>query len=229
MGSLGIFASKSSIPVVCTVSWLIGNKLALAFSSLSNTYREIAIRSNQLERWPDSQKLCDDYLVYDGPTQSYRLPTFSDGHGSLGVFTFLGRNENASFMMEACDGVFSSFCQQITTDVLKGDKIRQDTVSDWIFRSPFESDHISVAILQEHPSFLRDPEDLAKWQPISSSTIQQLGVLFANDHANVPAPQLELDSLLWTPDGALIAGFVEDGEEFESLRKSTRHIARETL
>eukprot|EP00542_Grammatophora_oceanica_P021163 CAMPEP_0194034824 /NCGR_PEP_ID=MMETSP0009_2-20130614/7265_1 /TAXON_ID=210454 /ORGANISM="Grammatophora oceanica, Strain CCMP 410" /LENGTH=161 /DNA_ID=CAMNT_0038675911 /DNA_START=103 /DNA_END=585 /DNA_ORIENTATION=- len=43
-------------------------------------------------------------------------------------------------------------------------------------------------------------------------------------------PDLRLDSLLWTPDGALIAGFVDETEpRFESLRESTTEIAGRVL
>jgi hypothetical protein len=207
-----------------------------AFSTtrgLSKTYREISDASNCLQRWPDSKKFCDDCLVYDDEFESYNLPSFHDGHGPLGVFGFLHRNDGAKSIMAACDEIFNQFCCRIRDEVLDGDQDQQVALARWILQSPPTSHHISVAILQEHPTFLRNQADLEKWQPISDSTILHLASSFATYHplSLSECPSLELDSLLWTPDGAMIAGFIDSspGQGFEKLRQSSRTIARDTL
>lgn len=202
-------------------------------SGLSQAYRELARRANDLKRWPDSRKFCEDCLVYDKRSDSYRLPEFLDGHGSLGVFGFLYGNNAARSILTACDQVFNQFTSQIEGKILNGNQTQQAALASWIMQSPSTSHHISVAILQEHPSFLRDKEDLEKWKPISDSTIHQLAANYASDHPKLicECPSLQLESLLWTPDGALIAGFIDQSpdQEFEKLRQSSRTIARNIM
>lgn len=207
-----------------------------AFSTtrrLSKTYRDIAEASNSLQRWPDSKSFCDDCLVYNNELESYGLPSFNDGHGSLGVFGFLHGIVPARSIMTVCDGIFDQFCCQVHDKVLADDQDQQAALGRWILQSPPTSHHISVAILQEHPTFLRNREDREKWQPISDSTIHDLASSFASYHPAYlsECPTLELDSLLWTPDGALIAGFIDTSQEqaFEKLRQSSRSIAQDTL
>jgi len=239
--------------------WALSSSFATSssqqeFRSLSKIcYHDISEQSNNLvPKWPDSKQLCDHCLVYQEETQSYRLPTFPDGNGPLGVFAFLHDNPNARAIMTQCDIVFNDFCEIICHDILKEKNSKQssDMMEHWVLSSPPTSHHISVAILQEHPSFLRDhPEDLAKWQPLTNSTIQDLISKFEQAHYCLSddcwlPPQLTLDTLLWTPDGALIAGFVdhdEDGDNtsasasvsgrirFDDLRQSTRSVAKELL
>lgn len=207
-----------------------------AFSSsrdLSKIYREIAERSNRLQRWPESKKFCDDCLVFDPKSESYCLPTFDDGHGSLGVFGFLHRSNQSRSIMTVCDAVFETFCSDIYDKILTNDVEQQAAMDHWILQSPSSSHHISVAILQEHPIFLRNDKDIEAWQPISDTTIQHLASSFAQDLPSLlsKCPTLQLDSLLWTPDGALIAGFVDSSsdEDFEKLRQTSRDIARDIL
>ncbi len=208
----------------------------LAFSSpceVSKSYRHIAEKTNLLPRWPESSKFRNECLVYDVDSDSYRLPSFDDGHGSLGVFGFLNRSDNARSIMNACDNVFEQFCSEISDKILSDNPEQQAAMNRWILQSPPASHHISVAILQEHPSFLCDDEDLANWRPISDTTIRDLALSFANDHrvSLSKCPTLELDSILWTPDGALIAGFIDNSKEqsFEMLRQSSRNIAQDIL
>lgn len=216
--------------------------------TLSAAYLEIAERSNALPRWPDSKQLCDDCLVYQEDTQSYRLPTFPDGNGPLGVFGFLHGNSQAKSIMTACDDVLDEFCNDIRANVLllnteHDQQLSAAAMDHWILRSPPTSHHISVAILQENPSFLLDPTDLEKWKPVSNATIQTLALLLEQEHLSggSPPPRIKLDQLLWTPDGALIAGFVDDNDDdtdeiedvdnagFDRLRQSSRTIARDVL
>jgi hypothetical protein len=153
----------------------------------------------------------------------------------LGVFGFLHSNEAAKSIMKVCDDSFNQFCCRIHDEVLDGDQDQQAALARWILQSPPTSHHISVAILKELPTFLRTASDLENWRPISDSTIIHLASSFANYHllvALLQCPTLELDSLLWTPDGAMIAGFVDSspGQCFEKLRQTSRRtIARDTL
>jgi len=188
--------------------------------------------------------------VYHAATQSYQLPEFRGGNGPLGVFTLLHDNAEAKVIMDQCDAVFDQFCDTVRKDILdephKSHSQQPSTMDHWILRSPPTSHHITVAILQEHPSFLRnDPEALANWQPISNDTIATLAAKYAHEHPKVVSsvskndnnglprpPRLQLDSLLWTPDGALIAGFVDDNDNagiFDRLRQSSRSIAQDVL
>lgn len=207
---------------------------ALASSNnLSQAYRDIATRSNLLDQWPDSKKFCQDCLVYDEASNSYELPTFSDGQGPLGVFGFLQGNKRAQGIMAPCDIIFAEFCSKVKREVLNNDPSLSRAMDRWILQTPPSSHHISVAILQEHISSLREKADIDKWQPIPYSSIQLLGRSLMLEHdskIDVP-PELELDSLLWTPDGALIAGFVDTTaeESFEMLRSSARSIGRDIL
>jgi hypothetical protein len=207
-----------------------------AFASsknLSQVYRDIATRSNLLDQWPDSRKICEDCLVHDDASNTYTLPSFPDGHGTLGVFGFLHGNSEAQGIMGPCDIIFSEFCSRVKTQVLNNDSLQCRVMDRWILHPPPSSHHISVAIIQEHHSFLKDQLDIDKWQPISDATIRHLAESFASEHTSQlqAPPELQLDSLLWTPDGALIAGFLDNTPEqaFEQIRSSSRRIARDVL
>jgi hypothetical protein len=227
------FLQQSSHPRYTTV--------ALSSSSsprrtLSKVYRDIAQRSNQITTdWPHSQALCQDCLVYNEAHGCYQLPFFNDGNGPLGVFGLLHRNEQAQDIMEVCHGVFDQFCSDVCTKILRDDPaIQAEFLEHWVLNTPSESDHISVAILQEHPSFLKDPMERKRWEPIASTSILELGAILSCEHGKIPAPMLELDAVLWTPDGALIAGFVEtnkDGRDssFDKLRTTTKSLAQSVL
>lgn len=210
--------------------------LTSAFSAsvdLSQTYRSIAERSNKLSQWPDSQKFRQDCLVYNQQSQSYQLPEFRDGHGTLGVFGFLHENDAARTILNRCDEVFNQFVSEIDLKVLSGNPEQQATFARWVLQSPPISHHISVAILQEHPMFLQGRKDLDKWEPITDPTIQKLATEYARAHSDLllEVPTLEIDSLLWTPDGALIAGFVDKSshQSFKKLRASSRAVARDVI
>ena len=207
---------------------------ALASSNtLSQAYRDIAARSNLLDWWPDSRKFCQDCLVYDEASNSYELPTFSDGQGPLGVFGFLQDNQSAQGVMGPCDIIFAEFCSKVKSDILNNDSSLSRAMDRWILHPPPSSQHISVAILQEHISSLREQADIDNWKPIPHSSIQLLARSLMLEHQSKiqAAPELELDSLLWTPDGALIAGFLDTTSEqsFDKLRSSSRRIGRDVL
>jgi len=201
--------------------------------ALSQSYRDIASRTKHLDRWPDSKNFCQDCLVFDQGLKSYKLPTFLDGHGPLGVFGLLHDNPQADGILRPCDDIFTEFCAQLKIQVLKNDVSQVRAMDRWILHPPPSSHHISVAILQEHISFLKNQADIDNWQPISHSTIQQLADSLMSEQQSkvVVPPELELDSLLWTPDGALIAGFIDNNpeESFEKLRSSSRQIAQDIL
>ena len=209
--------------------------LAPAFSfstpDLSQTYLDIAQRANQLKRWPDSKDFCEECLVLDQQTGTFSLPRFIDGNGPIGVFGFLHDNPSARSILKECDLAFEAFCGEICEDILQDDSKRQLMMEHWILQSPPTSHHITVAILQEHPSFLRDPEDLEKWRPLTDDCILSLSLRFQKRHRTLPLPILELDSLLFTPDGAMIAGFVDTcpSKRFDQLRASCREIAKQEM
>jgi hypothetical protein len=221
-----------------TAVWLVYPENVRSFSpDLSQTYREIAQRANQLERWPDSQQFCDDCLVYNEAIKTFHLPSFTDGNGPIGVFGLLHRNPKARSILTKCDVAFDAFCDEIQQNILDAEQQQQQQqqngMKDWILQSPPTSHHISVLILQEHPSFLRTPEDLEKWRPISENRAHRLSTAFARDHETLSTscPELELDSLLWTPDGAMIAAFIDTSSDqsFDRLRHSCRVIAQDEL
>ncbi|KAG7363199.1 hypothetical protein IV203_026559 [Nitzschia inconspicua] len=203
--------------------------------SLSQVYRDIAHCSNQITNdWPHSQDFCRDYLIYNVTHQYYQLPTFPDGNGPLGVFGMLYQNEKTKAIMNECHGLFEQFCKDVQSTILKDDAQMQDDFMDhWVLNTPPESDHISVAILQEHPTFLKDPIEREQWKPIPSHKIQKLAKEYSRKHAGIPSPNLELDALLWTPDGAMIAGFIETSDDgyssFEELRIVSKTTALEVL
>ena len=236
--SRGSYASRLfrfHAPTCILATWYASACVAFPSSlELSNVYRDIAERSNRLPRWPDSKKFCDDCLVYDDETKSYNLPTFDDGHGSLGIFSFLDRSNEARSIMKVCDNVFDQFCSEISNKILTLDSEQRSAMQRWILQAPSHSHHISVAILQEHPCFLRDEKDLEKWKPIGEDTIDHLAATLARElpkSISQCPPILQLDSLVFTPDGALIAGFIDSSpdQSFQILRQVSREIAQDVL
>ena len=211
---------------------------------LSQVYQDIAQQANQLERWPDSAKFCEECLVYNPEKGTYNLPHFVDGHGPIGIFGFLNRNPIARSILDECDKVFDEFCVEVQKNICASYNDNDGFIENWILQSPKTSHHVTVAILQEHPSFLRDPTDIANWQPLSEETIQCLSGAFEQQHHDNQqhhhdnqqhesgidgCPELELDSVLWTPDGAMIAGFVDINNTFDTIRQSYRNIAQKEL
>jgi hypothetical protein len=70
-----------------------------------------------------------------------------------------------------------------------------------------------MAVFHEHPRILKNEEIRELWRPTSEETIKvlqdTLNEAIQQKCQSAAAPLLELDSILLTPDEAMIAGFVE--------------------
>jgi hypothetical protein len=115
-----------------------------------------------------------------------------------------------------------------------------NTMQEYLYPSPLM--HTTLAIFQEHPRIL-DEEGKKEWQHIDDERmeilIQRLDEFIQNDGGNFPETiPLALDALVLTPDGAMIAGFVEqnitagdsdDDGHFARLRAGLIETARDVL
>jgi hypothetical protein len=199
-------------------------------------------------------------------TTVYTLPEFTDGHGPVGIFALLHNNDIARSILKLCDEAFDEFCHDVCNDILRlgtdnsnnneQQQQRNAMKENWILQTLPTSHHITVAMIQEHPQFLRggNKDDLKKWRPLSNTFLLELSDKLRHYHQTVffssssnneisspsslppPPPQMELqlDSVLWTPDGAMIAGFIDKNESslsssFQQLRESSLDIVRREM
>lgn len=194
----------------------------LLLSSLSSVYSDLAQKSILLgDGWPDSASFCKllhRETMDNGKPITYSVPSFSE-HGPVVLVTFLRdeieeesdttKTEPSSVCrwLQPCLAVFDQFCMQELSDT--------DTCQ-WI---PALVPHLCITVFQEHPSFLHNDEQRKNWREIDTSIVNRL--VHALDTAMLDdadggscssAIPLRLDSLLFTPDGALIAGCIEDRE-----------------
>lgn len=208
---------------------------ALPLSSYM-AHLQIAQATAKLGQWPDSKSFASK-LVFE--TDNYgqrrvRPPTFADGHGPIGIFAMLHTNEKAKITLQSCDQVFKTFCGDVKTNILETAQFRQQFDDECILAAPEGSHHITIAIFQEHPILLHNAEEIARWRAIDDGMIKMFeGKLSEGFELDDPAqsqlPDLTLDALLLTPDGALIACFLDSTENFLRLRSISNQVATDVL
>lgn len=195
---------------------------------LSQIYSNICNTAVDLQEWPDSDKFCKS--LSRNSEGKLCPPAFDDGHGPIGVFAMLHRNKDAMQILSRCSGAFDLFCESLRQDILKPDQWRD--MEDLILRPCESSHHICVSIFHEHPSLLHSSKDKRNWRPIDDTlrtTLEERLSEYQSRHC--VSPVLSLDSILWTPDGAMIAGFVETStnNNFSHLRSWSADICKSVL
>lgn len=188
---------------------------------LPEIYRQIAQQALSTSSWPD----CDAFvkLLHTDP-QSGKIvpPRFADGYGPVGVSFQFGRtqqqqqpqqhNQQAQALLSECTRALTAFVKEAES-LYNSNNDNNTKNNNWFYKPPPATLHMIVAIFQAHPSFLSSDEERRAWQPIGP---RQMPILIQSLHdalAQQPPIVVRLDSLLWTPDGALIAGFAEDNDE----------------
>ena len=189
-------------------------------SSLPDMYAELAQKTLDVPAWPASEGRRKQFT--ERPDGSLTPVAFEDGHGTIGVFGMLSTNDNAMAILQPCCDAFELFRKDVESALgqcMDSSYTETDSPSRRQLQAipqPMGSHHITVSMIHEHPSLLKTEEERKRWRPLSTEQIEQLvDGLSSNDFAK---PQLTLHSLLWTPDGALIAGFVEsDNDSSDSV------------
>jgi hypothetical protein len=112
------------------------------------------------------------------------------------------------------------------------DNRNNNVMQGYLYPSPLM--HMTLAIFQEHPRIL-DEAGKKQWQHIDDERmeilIQRLGEFVYNGNFPETIP-LVLDAIVLTPDGAMIAGFVEekrkatDGDDKDDDDNDAGHFAR---
>jgi hypothetical protein len=171
----------------------------------------------------------------------YSAPAFPDGDGPVGVFALCPRNPpQTSRLIDHCmQHGWEPFCrdlQQIfrddNNDDDDDDNSKNNVMQAYLYPSPLM--HMALAIFQEHPRIL-DEAGKKQWQHIDDERmeilIQRLDEFVYNGNFPDSIP-LALDAIVLTPDGAMIAGFVEekrkatDGDDKDDDDNDAGHFAR---
>jgi len=225
---------------IFTTTALLGSYPTKEANNLAEKYSSIANAANQVSSWPESEKFCSNLVHRQDEEGNSRFdpPSFDDGRGPIGVFAMLDNNKVAHSILEECSKAFDSFVSTVK-DTILAKSCHQDSSSAtgespvWdILRAPEKYHHISVCIFQEHPSLLNNTVDQQHWRPVDEPLQRKLEMNLVNHLTqHCPCPLLMLDSLLWTPDGAMIAGFVDISEEYHygCVQSSSADIARATI
>jgi len=183
--------------------------------SLRGVYREIARKAAyETPDWPASNDFCNllDRRPREGVvlapgicTVKYQTPEFRDGHGPFGVVALLTDEHNPAVqsLLRTCLDCFDRFVQELTA-------IEPSQPLHIIPRTKVP--HFCVFMVHEHPSFLsalQVQQDV--WKPVDDDVMRVLvdDLSSVIDRYSYQPILLELDSILLTPDGAMIAGFVE--------------------
>lgn len=209
---------------------------------IGEMYTQIAqMAACQMEKaWPQNENF-RQLLARD--EQGHLIPPhFPDGQGPIGVYALLKDNPNAQSILLKCLTAMDEFCRQLMDN---GNFTFGDDNEKWFYKPSPETFHICVTIFHEHPSLLVAGDDLKQrdnWKPLGNDDVRRLArslrerVLLEQKNSNPSRTiQLELHSILWTPDGALIAGFVDKGDNdenadcFMKLRMMCANVAQETL
>lgn len=202
---------------------------------LPMVHQQIAQETAKLEQWPDAGNFASR-LVFETDGQGRRRvrpPAFTDGQGPVGVFAMLDRNDEAQFVVDAADDAFKKFCSEVMNNILDSPKERQDFDDTCVLAAPKGSHHITVAIFQEHPILLQNAEERENWKSIDKDILEKFELKLSKGFGHDPAlsliPDLTLDALILTPDGALIACFLDSTDNFLRLRSISKEVATEVL
>ena len=175
--------------------------------SLSEIYASIREQAtHHTPDWPRNQQFVS-LLHKEKDTGHIVPPKFIDGLGPVGAYALLKDNTQAQAIFRCClKGATASFVKEAAP-------LYQHSLKDWFAYQPSpESLHMCIVIFQEHPSLLKGDADMKDiWQPIPPEALlpflEKVTTVLVNGFDTMP---LRLDSIFWTPDGALIAGLTED-------------------
>jgi hypothetical protein len=173
---------------------------------LPEIYRSIANKALHANPWPNSS----GFLKYLDQNKEgvYVVPKFPKGEGPVGVFAMTSRNDRPgnSKVVSTCLEMFDSFCEDLRA--IFPDGLEEDFV---IVKSL--APHITVSIFQEHPRLLQHSEDSRMQEDfyfIDDEKTSALAESLASRTSPFEPIDLMLDSVLFTIDGAMIAGFVDN-------------------
>ena len=229
---------------------------ALPNLELAQIYTDIAQQAVQhTPDWPRNQQFVS--LLQQDDKGHYVAPTFNDGLGPIGTYALLKDNAQAQTILRYA-------LQMSMVQFVKAAKTLYGIPNDSVNKSPAESTyndsnawfayqpkpeslHMCIVIFQEHFSLLKGHADMqAIWKPfpteIMPKFVQTLTHSIRQEFTTgIP---LRLHSIFWTPDGALIAGLVQDNSNsnsedndnnnekstsFAQLRKVCVSVAEEVL
>jgi hypothetical protein len=189
----------------------VENSMMESSVDLVTQYRQISNRAIHTVHWPASEDFCKFLEYTDGV---YRAPTFSDGQGPFALVSLISETDNAAALplITACLAQFDSFVEDLRA-------ISSQPMHNII---PANVPHICIAVFHEHPSLLTEDQQV-HWRPVDDATMQLLAADLSatvQQHAADPI-WLRLDSLMLTPDGAMIAGFIDSHEDGRYHRMKT--------
>lgn len=184
---------------------------------LSELYESIIEQSLTMTKpWPDSDgfaKCCFNASTHEKNVDnhamhgSFQVPVFPEGTGPLGVFALMRENVHPGNekLVQNCLNFFDQFC----------DEFKELVPNELFVLVHSLVPHITVAIFQEHPRLLPKNEQNHSNEDFYYFTNEDGNMLaqsLANQTSHYPLIQLALHSLILTPDGAMIAGFLDVNE-----------------
>ena len=213
-------------------------------SSLSQVYKEISSKALEIgEEWPDSTNA--DILFQRDDRGAYLIPSFPEQDAPLSVVAILDRNQDAHRIVKECDVIFASLVADLHAKLLSnavedpqdrnsiGDSSRLgEELERYTWRMAEGTHHLTVAVFQEHPSLLLDKAGKARWHRVEESAAEAVYHHISSyqpTDINLSSPRLQLDSILLTRDGAMIAGFLDMTGTFQNIRYSCLEIASAVL
>lgn len=211
-------------------------------SDLSSLYRQISDQAVRTLNWPASS---DFIRLLDSSSSSsgiYKAPTFSDGNGPIALVSLFSETDNSAAvpLIQACLAQFDAFVDELCRSMDITSSQQQQQQQQQLHIVPAKVPHICIIVFQEHPSLLSNEQQTqpSHWRPVDDAvTVPQLAadlsvtLLCHNTAAAATSMEaaaagpiwLTLDSLLLTPDGAMIAGFVEQQNDFGADTDDSHH------
>jgi len=204
-----------------------------ANGDLKARYQAIANQAIQTPNWPASDDIVrllehhplshddddddDDDLVGVGGgvcTSTFRAPRFHRD-GPLGLVALFSETDNpaAGPLIQRCLDCFDTLVQDLVDITNAASSSPQPPLLHIIPKSKVP--HVCVFMVHEHPSFLSSSSsnDDADEKPLVDDATLQLLIQdlssVIDEHSISNGIWLQLESILLTPDGAMIAGFVE--------------------
>jgi hypothetical protein len=174
-------------------------------------YRTIAQEAvNDIIDWPASSDFVK-MLDRDGPT-TYKATEFTDGQGPFGIMALFNEHNNSETvaLVDYLKDLFQIFYSDLQQVVLEDNGTSCSVMFSQV-------PHLTIVVFQEHPRIL-PPSEWKLWKPTSECKLHELAntldeVIMQRSWSNDCSEEivLELDSIILTVDGAMIAGFVDTG------------------
>mmetsp|Transcript_5057 Transcript_5057/g.12067 ORF Transcript_5057/g.12067 Transcript_5057/m.12067 type:complete len:358 (+) Transcript_5057:74-1147(+) len=190
--------------------------------TLSEIYQSIIQQTVSMTKpWPDSDGFAK--CCMDSDASDFVVPTFPEGTGPMGAFALTRDNTHPGNeeLVQTCLDAFDQFSKELA--------IANNSADYFLVKSLVP--HITVAIFQEHPQLLpkkqkelgiagnnNEKEDSFHFFTNEDGT--RLAESLARQTSHNAPISLTLDSLILTPDGAMIAGFVDDDNGHYSKLKT---------